>query len=252
MPHNGGFLSQTSPRALISILLLLLPITRITPTTQANIVTNCPNSMGGLPIPVKLPVCIDLQFNAVYDKKKSHTCVFKYNPKLDICEGTWMGKDQAEARTIEQCTINQFCFFCCIKSKCMNGENCELWAGNREEKARTYVLIISLILFVTIAICIFYRVIIQTSHNRFLQIIDSKETEKSLARSNYYNANSMDFSSNSDGKPKLQRWGSHEDVVKPDHEIPTSKILVNDDGLMERNLGFHFGTSGEEAINNYQ
>jgi hypothetical protein len=202
MAHNGGFLSQTSPRALLSILLLLLPITPITPTTQANTVPKCPNSKGGPPIPVKLPVCIDLQFNAVYDKKKSNTCVFKYNPKLDICRGTWMGKDQAEARTIEQCAINQFCFFCCIESKCMNKDNCELSAGNSEQMAQTYVLIISLILFVTIAICVFYRVIVQTSHNRFLQIIDSKETEKSLARSNYYNANSMDLSSNSDGKPK--------------------------------------------------
>jgi hypothetical protein len=249
MPRNGGILSQTFSRALVSILLLFLPIT----PTEVPTIPVCPFSKGGSPVvPVKLAICIDLQFNAVYDEEKSYTCVFKYNPKLDICGGTWMGKDQAEARTIEQCAINQFCFFCCIESKCMIWDNCERWAGNREKTARTYLLIISLVLFMTIAICIFYRVIVQTSHNRFLQIIDSKEIEKSLARSNYYNANSKDFSSNSDDKPKLQRWGSHEDLIKPNHEIPTHKNLFDDDAPMQHNLGFHFGTSGKEAINNYQ
>merc|ERR1712007_337457 len=91
-------------------------------------------------------------------------------------------------KTIRECTKNEFCYYCCIQSKCMNLTNCDNFADSREKTARVYVLIVSLILFLTVGFLLFYVVVVQSSHNKFLKVIENKEIEKSMHRSNFYNS----------------------------------------------------------------
>ena len=150
-----------------------------------------------------------------------------------------MGKQEAEATSFERCTTNKYCYFCCIESKCMNWTNCGTYADSREKKAKNYIVVISLIIFLTISFLVFYGVIIQTSHNKFLKIIESKEIEKSIQKSNQHDR------SESGARKKEPSNGGSEEFGSP------AMDFVDDGGGMSVNMGFQFGSSGDGDLNDY-